>query len=208
MGKVKTMIRWLKDRHTSPALLLAAAIFLANAAPVSAQAQAPNHKVPTPEQKDFQAEMAQYLSQHEALSAKAQAALEAEMDREKKGDCPDARTTFAVEQCLSTEIEKTQANYAIFAGAIRAMLALSVPTMPGEPPSIGPTGASPTATEDANEFDQLEAESKQYRDHAAAAAYNQYRGGTEAPVAEAQQRLLRLHFQEVAFIYESLLSNR
>src|ERR1019366_7075717 len=98
--------------------------------------------------------------------------------------------------------------YAIFAGAIRAMLALSVPTMPGEPPSIGPTGASPTATEDANEFDQLEAESKQYRDHAAAAVYNQYWGGTEAPVAEAQQRLLRLHFQEVAFIYESLLSNR
>jgi hypothetical protein len=154
--------------------------------------------------------MAQYLSQREELRAKAQAALAAEMNREKKGDCPDARTTVDIEQCLSEEIEKTQANYALFAGAIRAMLALVVPTTPGEAPYIGPTGMSPTATEDVTEFDQLEAESKQYREHAAGAAFNQYKGGTEAPVAQAmaEQRLLRLHFQEIAFIYEGLLSNR
>ena len=110
----------------------------------------------------------------------------------------------------ATEITKTQSNYTAFAGSIRAMLALAYPTMPGQQPVSGPTGTPPSASERVAEFDRLEAQSKRYREDAARAAYNQYKGGTEAPVfaSEAEQRLLRLHLQELAFIYEAELANR
>jgi hypothetical protein len=89
------------------------------------------------------------------------------------------------------------------------MLSLSYPTMPGALPTLGPTGTPPTAAESVAEFDRLEAESSQYRQHAVTAAYNQFKGGSEAPVfaQEAEQRLLRLHLQALAFVYGELLSN-
>ncbi len=205
------MDRALKDNCTvRTLLLLAAAAVLANAGFGSAQTPALGQKVLTPDQKDFQAKTAQWRRERAALRARAQAAFDAETEREKRGDCPGAASTGAAVECLTAEIAKTQANYATFAGAIRAMLALAAPTMPGASPVSGPTGMPQTTTEAVTEFDQLEAESKKYREHAASAAYNRYKGGTEAPVfqLEAEQRLLRLHLQEVAFIYESLLANR
>ncbi len=125
-------------------------------------------------------------------------------------DCPNADTTLAAEQCLAAEIAKTQSNYAAFAGSIRAILALAYPTMPGQQPVSGPSGTPPSAGDRVAEFDRLEAESKRYREDAGTAAYNQYKGGTAAPVfeAETEQRLLRLHLQEMAFIYEAELSDR
>jgi hypothetical protein len=89
------------------------------------------------------------------------------------------------------------------------MLALAYPTMPGDQPVSGPTGTPLTSTERVTEFDQLEAQSKRFRDDGVRAAYDQYKGGTLAPVfaAEAGQRLLRLHLQELAFIYGEELSN-
>jgi hypothetical protein len=177
---------------------------------VFGQTTVPHHKVLTPEQRQYQAESAQWLKQYLALRAKAQAALAAEMAREKAGDCPDADSTRVAEECLSSEIDKTQANYTAFVNAIRAMLTLAPPAMSGEVASPGPTGMPLTANERVAEFDQLEAQSKRYREDAARAAYNQYKGGTHAPVfeAEAEQRLLRLHLQELAFIYDAELSNR
>lgn len=131
------------------------------------------------------------------------------MARGKVGDCPNADTTFGSEECLGKEIAKSQANYDAFARAIRAMLALPDPTMPGQQQLFWINGTPPTASENVAEFDRLEAESKRYREHAATAAYNQYKGGSLAPVSalEAEQRLLRLHLKEMAFIYGEELSN-
>jgi hypothetical protein len=149
------------------------------------------------------------LAQSNALRIAAQNALDVEMARAKTADCPDASTTRAQEECLSAEMQKTQGNYAAFAGAIRAMLGLSYATTPGEQPVLGPTGTPLTPEQRVAEFDRLEAESKAYRETAAKAAYDQYKGGTLAPVfsLEATLKLLRLHLQEMAFLYGEELSN-
>src|ERR1700751_3838545 len=103
-------------------LLVVVATVLGNAALAVAQAPvARPPKVLTPAQKTFQAEVTQWNTQQAALHAKAQAAFDVEMEREKRGDCPDVDSTRATEECLSAEIDKTRANYNTFAGAIRAM---------------------------------------------------------------------------------------
>lgn len=147
------------------------------------------------------------LARRNELRAAAQTALNAEMSREKTGDCPDATTTRAQEECLGAEMRKTEADYAAFAGAIRAMLGLSYST--STQPVSGPTGTPLTPEQRVAEFDRLEAESKAYREMAAKAAFDQYKGGTLAPVfsLEAAQKLLRLHLQEMAFLYGEELSN-
>jgi hypothetical protein len=149
------------------------------------------------------------LQRRNELRAAAQTALNAETTREKAGDCPDATTTRAQEECLDAEMRKTELNYAAFASAIRAMLALADPAIPGQPPVSGPTGIPLTAEQRLAEFDRLEAESKAYREAAAKVAFDQYKGGTLAPVfsLEAAQKLLRLHLQEMAFVYGNELSN-
>jgi hypothetical protein len=200
------MNRLSRRRRFATALLL----LIGTSWAAASQSAAAHQKVLTPEQKTYQAQMAAYLTQHESLRTKAQSAFDAEMNREKTGDCRSAVSTREMEECLSAEIAKTQANYSAFAGAIRSMLALEVPTLPSAPSYSGPTGTAPTAAQNVAEFDQLEAESKHYREDAAKAAYNRYKSGTFSPVfgAQAEQRLLRLHFQELAFVYESLLLNR
>jgi hypothetical protein len=147
------------------------------------------------------------VQRRDELRTAAQTALNAEMAREKAGDCPDATTTRAQEECLGAEMRKTDASYAAFASAIRAMLGLSYST--STQPSSGPTGIPLTPEQRVAEFDRLEAESKAYREAAAKVAFDQYKGGTLAPVfsLEAAQKLLRLHLQEMAFVYGNELSN-
>ena len=182
---------------------------IAGTAVLFAENSAPHQKVLTPEQKEYQAEFAQWQAQRKELNIKAKSVLGDEMAREKAGDCPNASSTREELECLSTEMAKTQSNYETFAGAIRGMLAMSVPMMPGQKPASGPTGMERTATELVEEFDQLEAEAKKYRTEAGTVAFNQYKGGTLAPVFEGQatQRLVRLHMQEIAFIYGEKVSN-
>ncbi len=199
------LVRRAGRRH----LLFANAVILACTGLALAQTPARPPKVLTPEQRRYQAEISRWLARRSELRAQAQNALDAEVAREKAGDCPDAKTTRAQEECLASEIQKTQSNYAAFAEAIRTMLALAYPAMPGEQPVSGPTGKPLTSGERVKEFDKLEAESKAYRDAASKAAYDEYRGGTLAPVfsLEAEQKLLRLHLKEMAFIYGEELSS-
>jgi|GEM_PF-2036399 len=199
----------ISTSHCARLLGSAAAVLLFGMGPLLGQTPVARRKILTPEQVQFQAQAAQWRQRRNTLRDQAQAALDAEVAREKTGDCPDATSTVGEEECLGAEIAKTKENYATFAGAIRAMLASPYPTMPGQQPVTGPTGTPPTASENVVEFDRLEAESKLYREHAVAAAHNQFKGGTEAPVFadEAEQKLLRLHFQEMAFVYGEELSN-
>lgn len=196
-------------RGSGRELLFAKATILACTGLALAQTSARPPKVVTPEQRRYQTEVSQWLAHRSQLRAQAQNALNAEMAREKAGDCPDANTTRAQEECLASEIQKTRSNYSAFADAVRTMLALPYPTMVGEQPISGPTGKPLTSDERVTEFDKLEAESKAYRDDASKAAYDQYRGGTLAPVfaLEAEQKLLRLHLKEIAFIYGEQLSS-
>jgi hypothetical protein len=113
-----------------------------------------------------------------SLHAQRRVAFDPETSRDKARDCPDANSTRAREICLQSKLEKTQANYAAFSGAIRALLALPAPATPGQQPYSGP---------------------------AANGAFNQDKGSSLAPVVEGQAelRLLRLHMEELGFIYGS-----
>ena len=154
-------------------------------------------------------QFANLQSQRAALCKQAKSALADETARETAGDCPNVSTTRGSEECLAAESSKTQANYATFTAAVRAMLVLQYRSVPGGKPDSGPTGTPLTSDELSAEFDRLEAESKRYRQDASKAAYDQFKGGTFAPVfaLAAEQKLLRLHLHELAFIYGELLSN-
>ncbi len=187
-------------------LLLTVAVLLIGAAP---QLVSQSQKSASPEQMKYQAQMEQWRTAREALKAKAKAALAAEMQREQAGDCPHAGTTRAAEECLAQEVKTTDKNYSVFTSSLRSMLGLSLPVMPDEPPSTGPTGKPLTSAERVREFDNLEALSKTYRTQAADAAYDEFKGGTLAPVfsLETGQKLLRSHLKELSFIYDNELSN-
>lgn len=188
--------------------LLTILITLGTAA-VSQPAEPARQKALTPEQVRYRTQIEEWRTARQELRAKANAALEAEMARERTGDCPNAVSTRAAEECLNAEIATTEKNYLAFTSALRAMLALPYPASSGQQPIAGPTGTPPTSAELTAQFDRIENESKKYRDLCVNAAYNQFKGGTEAPVfaLEAQQRLLRLHLHELSFLYTDELSN-
>ena len=169
-----------------------------------AQAPAIPHKTLTPEQRKFQEDLAGWNLAMKALHTQGQAALQAELTREKQPLCPDADTTRSQEICLQSEIEKTSANYKTFAGVVRSRLALPAPTFPGAGPAVaGPTGVPLSSAEFVAEFDHNEAEWRRYSADQAQAAFDQYKSGTLAPVfeGEAELRLMRLHMHELAIIY-------
>ncbi len=84
-------------------------------------------KVLTPEQQEFQRKVASYLIQRKALQEQAAKAFDAEIAREKAGDCKNASSTLDIETCLGKESEITETNYLAFTGAIRELLSLSYP---------------------------------------------------------------------------------
>jgi uncharacterized protein YecT (DUF1311 family) len=163
-------------------------------------------KVLTPEQQEFQRKVASYMVQRKALQERAAKAFDAETAREKTGDCKNASTTRDIETCLGKETEITETNYSAFTGAIRELLSLSYPEF-SEPAASVPTEA-PANTEDlVKEFDALQTAWQQYRKIGTSAAYNQYKGGTFAPVASAtmNQKLVRSHMRELSSIYDGPL---
>ncbi len=167
-------------------------------------------KLVTPAQTVYQQAWRDWFAKYGALRQTAEQALAAEQAREKTGDCANADTTIAAEQCLAREIATTQSNYARVTGALRAMLALPPPEMPCEPVMLGPTGTSPTPAERLAAFDALETASAAYRKLAAGVAFDEFKGGTLAPVfsLEAEQKLLRSHLSELAFLYDTEFSDR
>ena len=157
-------------------------------------------------QTDARGQYEQWREQRNALRVQAQTALDSETTRGKAKMCPQANNTREWEICLAAEGATTQANYDAFAGAIRAMIALAPPSH--SQPTSGPQGLPRSTNELVAQFDLLEAESKQYRKDAARAAFDQFEGGSGAPPfeLEAEVRLLRLHMQEIAFLYGEELS--
>ena len=187
-------------------LIVAVGFFSCSAIP---QTTTKPHKVLTQEQQQFQAEIAQWRTEREALQTKASHDLQSAL---KSGDdvvCNSAKSRMEAEMCLADALKSANDNYAEFTSDLRSILALAYPTIPGEKPTLGPKGSPQTSAEAVTEFERLESQSEAYRKAASTAAYNRFKGGTEAPVFELETALkvLQIHLEELKFIYGAELSS-
>jgi uncharacterized protein YecT (DUF1311 family) len=164
------------------------------------QAESPR-KTLTPEQQEYQRKWHEYIANRPSLQARAKQIFDTEMDREKKGECPDAKTTYDINVCFGKEVATTDQNLTNYEALIRELIS-SAPDMPGAPVS-GPAGPALTSTESAAEFGRVEQAWRQYRDLACKAARNQMGGGTAAPSSEMRCEidLDRSHMRELDSIY-------
>ena len=130
-----------------------------------------------------------------------------EMGREKAGDCKNASSTYEAVICLGKEGRITTVNYEAMTRSLRALLALADADAPTT--VIGPTGKALTPAQQAAEFDVLQQKWEVYRKTVESAAYDQFKGGTEAPVSNAlaDQMVVRSHMKELASIYDFILGN-
>jgi hypothetical protein len=167
-----------------------------------------HHKVLTPEQQEYQRQFSAFMDQRHVLQSKAQKAYSDEMAREKNDPCIAESTTRGSEECLGRESKLTDANYTEFTDAIREILTLKGPQFGSGPttgPATGPTGTPLTSDELVKGFDTLESAWQEYRGLVPKTAYDQYKGGTLAPVfgGECSQMIVRSHMRELYMIYES-----
>jgi uncharacterized protein YecT (DUF1311 family) len=130
------------------------------------------------------------------------------MGREKAGDCPNAMTTVDINQCLSHENGVTEANYRAFTTAVRAILALPEPQMPGEHnPHVGPSGVEATPATDTAAFDAAESAWQSYSKAECTAVDVHWRGGTivNSMIGQCHLRLARARMDELASDYMGIL---
>jgi predicted aminopeptidase len=130
-----------------------------------------------------------------------------EMSREKSGDCKDASSTHDAVICLGKQGQITTENYEAMTRSLRALLALS--DADAVTATAGPTGKALTPAQQAAEFDGLQQNWDVYRKTVQSAAYDQFEGGTEAPISNAlaDQMVMRSHMKELASIYDFILGN-
>jgi uncharacterized protein YecT (DUF1311 family) len=133
-------------------------------------------------------------SPEQTAKAAANAAFTAETTREKAGDCPNASTTFAINQCLD-------ANYKVFTASLRAMLAAYPST---DPPAQGPTGPEATAETATSAFDAAETAWQAYRKAECNAVDVLWRGGTivNSMVGYCWLRVTRSRMHELNDAYD------
>ena len=179
---------------------------LAMAATALAQTPAPNRprKVLTPEQIAYQTQLKTYNAERLHLRDAANAAYVAEIAREKAGDCPNVTTTYDINVCIGRKADTTRANYKAFTTALRAMLDLLDPAVPGEDkPYIGPTGPAATPATNTAAFDKAEAAWQTYETAECNAVDTFWRGGTivNAMVGECDLRQTRNRLPELDTVY-------
>jgi uncharacterized protein YecT (DUF1311 family) len=161
----------------------------------------PRKKTLTPEQQEYQRKWREYMAKRPGLQERAKQIFDAEVDREKAGECQGANTTYDTNVCLDKEVATTAQNLTNYERLISELMA-SAPEMPGAP-AIGPTGPGLTPVESAADFDRVEQAWRRYRDVACKAARDQVAGGTAAPSYEMQCEinLARSHMRELDSIY-------
>lgn len=178
-------------------------LFLAIPAEWAARAQqaVPPRKTLTAEQQAYQRQWRDYMAKRPGLQARAKQIFDAEMAREKAGDCPNATSTYDINVCLGKEVGITDQNLKQYEAIIREIVALA-PEEPGGPGG-GPAGPALTSAESAVEFDNVEQTWSQYRNVACKAARDQMDGGTAAPASEMHCELAlgRSHMRELESIY-------
>lgn len=162
-------------------------------------------KVLAPQQETYQ----QWETKYRSLQAQGKQVFDAEMAREKAGDCPDAQTTSDFNTCFGRQLTITGQNLKSYEGIIRELM------VPSPQPSVeksgsvnGLAGPSLTPARQAAEFGRVEQSWRQYSKAACAAAYHQFDGGSGAQSFEMQceLQLTRDHMRELHMIYgESFL---
>jgi hypothetical protein len=130
-----------------------------------------SHKVLTPDQQQFQAEVAQWRTERAALQTKASHDLQSALKIAGHSTCNDSKSRMETEKCLEDALKSADDNYAAFTSDLRSILALAYPRMRREKPAFGPTGSPQTSTEAVSEFEQLESQSKAYHKAASDVAY-------------------------------------
>lgn len=145
-------------------------------------------KVLTPEQRAMQEHMRELDTERQRLRATAKAAFDAEMAREKSGDCPDARNTYEFNVCFGEQAGIANQNLKTYESAIHDLLGLKYPDREG--PQVA-------------EFDRLEQLWHAYLNAAATGAFHQFEGGTGGPSFEMEThlRLVRSHMRELDTLY-------
>jgi uncharacterized protein YecT (DUF1311 family) len=169
------------------------------------QNQPADHRALTPEQQAYR----QWEAHYRQMQAQGTQIFDAEMAREKAGDCPNASSTYDFNVCYGKQLDITEANLKSFETTIHDLLA-PAPQAQGEPatPSPGPAGPNLTDAQLTAEFESVERIWQQYRDTACTAAFHQFGGGTGGPGFGMQCRLqlARDHMRELRMIYgESFL---
>jgi uncharacterized protein YecT (DUF1311 family) len=165
-------------------------------------------KVLTPEQQAYQQQWKEVFGELKELRAEAKQAFDAEMAREKAGDCRDVEGNQPYIICLGQEAGTTDDNYKTYTKAVRAALDLNWPSQPGQESSVGgPAGPALTQAEEVDEFDKMETAWKSYWDIACQAARDHFDGGTGAPAAdlECHQRMARERMRDLDDIYYGML---
>jgi uncharacterized protein YecT (DUF1311 family) len=173
------------------------------------QNQPAHHKALTPEQQANQQQYRQWEAHHRQLQVQGKQIFDAEMAREKAGDCPNAGTTYDFNICYGKQLNTTEANLKSLEETIRDLLAPAT-QMQGDPNTPPPGVASPslTSAQLTAEFESVVRIWLQYRDTACTAAFHQFGDGSGGPSFEMQCRLqlARDHMRELRMIYgESFL---
>ena len=168
-------------------------------------AQSRPAKVLTPEQRALQERTRELDAQRKSLVEQAKQVFAAEMEREKAGDCPDARTTVDFNICYGKAADVTDENLKAYEAAIRGVLGLKYPDSP-DGKTTGIAGPELSPEQSAAEFDQVEKMWHEYLEAGSAVAFHQFDGGTGGPSfgVETRVRLTRDHLRELHDIYGEL----
>jgi hypothetical protein len=185
-------------------LLLCIALSLSSLG-VSRQVPIPREKALTPEQQALQQKARVVAAERDTLRAQAKQTFDAEMVRQKAGDCPDANTTYDANVCYGKAVGVTGQNLQTYEAAIRNLLGLKS-NFTGQLPIAGPAGPQSTPPEVAD-FDRMEALWHSYLDAAKGAAFHQFGGGTGGPsfAMVSYLQLVRSHMAELNGLYDILL---
>ncbi len=161
------------------------------------------HKVLTPERKAYQQTYQAWSQNHHSLQAKAKQIYDAEMAREKAGDCPAAQSTRDFEVCYSKVFDTASASLKDLESTLHDLM-VPPPQFPGSTVTSGPGGPILTSDQLSAEFGQVEHLWRQYQDAACGAAFHQFDGGTGGPPfeAECEIKLTRNHLREINLIYD------
>jgi uncharacterized protein YecT (DUF1311 family) len=186
--------------HKTVAVLCS--LVIAGLALATQQSDTKPKKVLTPEQQAYQ----EVQAERGRLRAAAKWAFDAEMAREKAGDCPAAQTTYDFNMCYSMQNSITEENYKAYTGALRALLGLEHPLAPEDkegPLPPRPAGPQLTPKEDVAEFDKTESLWAAYKEAECTVAFHQFGGGTGGPSAgtECRLRLTRSHMRDLDSVY-------
>lgn len=157
-------------------------------------------------QKEYQQQMKEYLAKIQSLQSQAKQIFDAEMAREKAGDCPDADGTLGLKFCLNKETVITDQNLKSYEELIRGQI-IPEPKVPGAPAANtwGPVGPNLSDEELLAEFDRMEQSWRIYREAACTATLHRLHGAELGPYygLTCELKMARDHMRLIDMFYNA-----